>query len=231
MRALDLKGIDYRRIDLVPAVHKAVQKVLFGGGTVPGIVFEDGEKVLGSRAIIRAAEIRRPDPSLFPADPDEYRRVEEAEEWGDQALQPLVRRVLWLALSRDTAAQLSYLDGAKLVPPTPRAVARVSGGAVAWLERRFNDSTQATVRADLANLPAHLDRVDRWIEQGVLGGDGLNAADLQIASGLRLLMTVEDVRPQIDARPAGAFARRVFPADPGHVPNGALPPGWLEAPV
>jgi glutathione S-transferase len=178
---------------------------------------------------MRALEARRPEPPLFPADPDRRRAVEEAEEWGDQVLQPLVRRVLWQALSRDTGAQLSYLDGARLVPPTPRVAARLSGGAVAWAERRFNNATDVAVRADLANLPAHLDRVDRWIGDGVLDGETTNAADLQIASGLRLLLTVEDVRPQIDARPGGGFARRLFPPDPGRVPSGALPAEWLAS--
>src|SRR4051794_40895505 len=100
--ALHLKGVDYERVDLVPALHKAVQKLRFGGpGTVPGIVFDDGVKVGGSRAIVRELERRRPQPALFPPaeDADLRRRVEEAEEWGDQVLQPLVRRVLWYALS------------------------------------------------------------------------------------------------------------------------------------
>src|SRR3569623_1680774 len=110
---LDLKGLPYRWIDLAPVLHKAHQRALFGRATVPGIVFDDGEKVAGSRDIVRAIERRRPDPPLFPAGTDDRRRVEEAEEWGDQTLQPLVRRILWHGLSVDRGAQLSYLDGAR----------------------------------------------------------------------------------------------------------------------
>jgi glutathione S-transferase len=226
--ALELKGIAHRRVDLVPALHKAVQRGRFGAGTVPGVVLEDGRKVLGSRAIVRALEALQSEPPLLPpAGTDERRRVEEAEQWGDEVLQPVVRRILWQALSVDRGAQLSYLDGARLVPPTPRAVARLSGGAVAWLERRFNDVSTGAVRADLAHLPRHLDRVDRWIAEGVIGGERPNAADLQIGSGLRLLLTLEDLAPMLDARPAGALARRWFPRYPGRTPAGALDPAWL----
>ena len=54
-RALQLKAIEYRRVDMPPVAHKAVQKALFGGSTVPGLVL-DGEKILGSLHIIRALE-------------------------------------------------------------------------------------------------------------------------------------------------------------------------------
>src|SRR3954447_22719414 len=157
MAALELKGVPYERVDLAPPLHKAVQKARFGGrATVPGIVFEDGRRVAGSRAIVRELERMRPQPPLFPPATDERRRrVEEAEEWGDQVLQPLVRRVLWWALSADTGAPLSYLDGARLVPPAPRPLARLSGGAVAFAERRINAASEPAVRADLVHLPTH----------------------------------------------------------------------------
>jgi glutathione S-transferase len=222
-RALELKGVPYERVDLVPVFHKLHQRLRFGGaGTVPGLVFEDGRRMLGSRAIVAELERRHPDPPLLPPAGEERRRVEEADAWGDEVLQPLVRRVLWQALSRDRAALLTYAEGAKLMPPVPPALARLTAGPVSWAERRLNQSTPAAVLEDLARLPEHLDRVDRWIAEGVLGGAGVNAADLQIASSLRLLLTLEDLAPLIDARPAGAFARRVFPSQAGRVGAGAL---------
>ena len=42
------------------------------------------------------------------------------------------------------------------------------------------------MRDDLAALPGMLQRIDDWIADGVLGGEQLNAADLQIAASLRL---------------------------------------------
>ena len=222
-KALEIKGIPFEKIHLVPVLHKPIQKARFGASTVPGVVFDDGEKVVGSRAIMKAIEARRPDPPLRPSGEQARRAVDDAEEWGDQVLQPLTRRIIWWALTQDTGAQLSYLGDAKLVPPTPRAAAKIVGRPVAWMERRFNDSDEAAVRADLTHLPSHLDRVDGWIEGGVIGGETPNVADLQIAPSLRLLLTLDDLREAIDARPAGKLARRLFPDYPGHVGAGALP--------
>src|SRR3954447_26294337 len=65
-RALQLKGLEYRRVDLPPVAHKAIQQALFGGAPVP--VFSlDGRRILGSRAILRALEERAPEPPLLPA--------------------------------------------------------------------------------------------------------------------------------------------------------------------
>ena len=71
-----------------------------------------------------------------------------------------------------------------------------------------------------------LQRIDDWIAEGVLGGGELNAADLQIGTSVRLLMTLQDLREPIAARPAGALALRVAPEYPGDAPP-ILPPAWL----
>ena len=225
-KALEMKEIPFETTYLVPVFHKLHQKLRFGGaGTVPAVVFEDGRKVMGSRAIVRAADEMRSDPPLLSGDA----RVREAEEWGDEVLQSVVRRLIWHALGRETAAQLSYAEDVKLFPPVPRPMARLSGGMVAFGEKRINGVTDAAVRADLANLPAHLDRVDRWIAEGVLGGAQPNAADLQIAAGIRLMLTSGDLASLIEGRPCADLARRIFPDYPGHVPSGALPREWLPS--
>ena len=60
----------------------------------------------------------------------------------------------------------------------------------------------------------------------MLNGEQLNAADFQIAPSIGLAMTLEDLRPAIEGRPAGELARRVVPAYPGHTPP-SFPPAWL----
>lgn len=230
-RALQAKGVDYRRVDLVPVFHKAFQKAKFReAATVPGIVFEDGRKVIGSRAILRELERMHPEPAFLPADPERRARVEEVEAWGDEVLQPLARRLIWTALARTPAAQMSYSEGSKLFPPVPAPVARLSGGLVGWSERRINRAGEGAVRADLVALPEHLDRVESLLGDGTLGGEQPNAADLQVAAALRLLTTLDDLAPALD-RPAGQYARRLFPDYPGRCPAGALPAEWLPAPV
>jgi len=223
-RALQLKAIEYRRVDMPPVAHKAIQKALFGGSTVPGLVL-DGEKILGSLHIIRALERKVPEPPLLPSDAKERKSVELAEGWGDEVLQPLVRRVLWAALMRAPAAMPSYSEGSNLRIPAP--LARLSAPLIARAEQRINHAGDLNVRADLAHLDSHLARIDRWIEHEVIGGERPNAADLQIGAGLRLLLTVDDVAHAAGSRPATQLAFKWFPRYPGRVPSGVLPSAWL----
>ena len=225
--ALRLKRVRYERVDMIPVVSKLQQWRRFGAITVPGVDFGDGERVLGSRAILRALEHRAPDPPLLPLNGRARRGVEDAERWGDEVLQPLARRVVWAALRRRPSLLMGYAEGADL--PVPDVMARLSAPLVAHASSRFNHAGDPEVRADLINLDFHLDRADRWIETGRVGGEQPNAGDLQIGAGLRLLLTLEDLAPRIDARACGRLARRWFPGYPGAAPAGTLPRAWLEA--
>jgi glutathione S-transferase len=212
---LQRKGIDYRRIDSAPAVHRvALRLVGFRGRTVPALRIE-GRRIQGSRTIARALDELKPEPPLFPADPAQRRAVEAAEEWGDEVLQPLARRFAWASLKRDRSTIGSFLEGARLGLPTGLAVR--TAPPLIHLAARLNEATHEAVRDDLAALPGHLDKVDGWIEDGVLGGAEPTAADFQIATSLRLLMTLDDLRPAIESRPAGRLAREVVPEFPGRV--------------
>ncbi len=95
---LELKGIDYKRVDVVAVVTRALLPALgFPGGTVPALLL-DGQHLQGTRRISRALDALRPDPPLFPRDPERRHAVERAELWGDEVLQPVPRRLAWGAL-------------------------------------------------------------------------------------------------------------------------------------
>jgi glutathione S-transferase len=225
--ALRLKGIPYERRDMVPLASHLAQRRRFGRGGVPAVVLPDGARVVGSRAIMRALEERAPEPPLLPAGEDERAVVARAEEWGDEVLQPLARRVILAALRRCPRAMPSYGRPTRL--PLPPGAARLAAPLMARAAVAARHAEDVNVRADLAHLDSHLRRVEGWIDRGVLGGEAANAADLQIGASLRLLLTIEDVAAVLDPRPAGALARRWFPDYPGRVPRGALPAAWLEA--
>jgi glutathione S-transferase len=229
-RALQLKQMPYRRVELIPVAHRVVQRARFGAGRVPGVVFDDGVRVVGSRTILRELEARAAEPAFVPdGDEERRRRVERAEEWGDQVLQPIARRVVWAALKRAPGAIEGYLEGAKL--PIPRPLALASGPLVAHMAAWLNGARDPAVRADLIGLRSmHLGRVERWIEERVIGGEAPNVADLQIGASLRLLLTLADLRPLLGGGAAEELARRWFPEQPGAVPAGTLPPGWLAPP-
>jgi glutathione S-transferase len=224
-RALELKGLDFRRIELPPPLHAPIQRLRFGARTVPAIKLDDGERLSGSRAIMRRLEELAPEPSLWPADEEKRALVERAEEWADEVYQPIARRLLWGAMRRSPDALVSYSEGSRI--PLPKPAIRAGARAIIRGEIALNRASEGAVRADLRNLPRHLDRVDRWIAEGVIGGDAPNAADLQIATASRLLMTIGDVAPFFAGRPAEAHARDLFGEQPGSIPRGALPADWV----
>jgi len=222
---LDHKKIACKRTDLLPVISKVALRALgFPRGTVPAIKI-DGKRVQGSREIARELERLRPEPALFPADADMRAAVEEAERFGDEELQHPIRQLLWWSIKQDKEPLRSYSEGAKL--GIPIGLALKTAAPIVALSARFNEANDENVRRDLAALPALLNRIDEWIEQGVLNGEQLNVADLQIAPSLGLAMTMDDLRPSIENRPAGALAKRVVPSYPGRTPP-TLPPAWLQ---
>jgi glutathione S-transferase len=217
----DHKRIGYKRTDLLPVVSWVVLKaVRFPGVTVPAAMI-DGERVQGTRAIARELERRQPEPPLFPADAQRRQAVEEAERFGEEELQQRVREIFLWSARKDGSGLVGYLEGAKIGMPH-RLAARTAGPFIA-LDARSRGATDENVRRAIAAFPGMLDRIDDWIEEGILGGEPANAADLQIAPSLCLAMSLDDLRPAIEARPAGRLATRIVKHFPGRTPA-VLPP-------
>lgn len=221
---LQHKGIEYRRVDLVPALHRVLLKVMgFPGNTVPALRI-DGDRFVGSKRIARVLDERFPAPPLYPEEAARRASVEEAELWGESVLQPVPRRLAWWVMRRDRSLAATFQVGAKL--PVPAPLATLFLPVVAFAASRFNGSTDDAVKADLKSLPDLLDRVDALLAQGTIGGETCNAADFQIGTSVRLLAAFEDLRAMVEARPAGQHAHRVVPDHPGRFPK-ALPREWL----
>ncbi len=222
---LERKGIPYKRVDLVAGVHKPILRAVgFPGTTVPALRL-DGRRVQGTREISRALDEAVPEPPLFPADRDRRAKVADAERWGDEALQPVPRRIAWSILKRDRSPVRSYLEGSRLGIPT--SVAAATSAPIVAYAARYNEADDDRVLADLNALPGLIDRVDSLIAEGVIGGAGPNAADFQIAPSIALLLTFDDIRPLITGRPAEELATRLLPQFPGHAPP-TLPASFLE---
>src|SRR4051794_29089764 len=117
--ALKLKGLAYRRVDLLPIVPALAGPLIYGGGTVPGMRI-GSERLVGSRPILRRLDGLAPEPPLLPAPGDRAReRVLDAERWGDEVLQPVPRRVIDAAFLREPGAIESYAGDAKIPIPRP----------------------------------------------------------------------------------------------------------------
>jgi glutathione S-transferase len=234
MLLLDHKGIEYELVELPTGFHPFVLRLRgfsgnprsfrrLGGdersnlmlgtadrmGTVPALRI-DGERVKTNRQIARFLDELRPDPPLFPSDPDRRRAVEEAERWGDEELQMTARRLGLAAVLRNPDGLANRGGDGRLGPllwrnPTIRLVgARLVG--------RFVFGAGGGAEPELvAALPGMLERVDGWIEAGVLNGEELNAADYMIAPSLALLCYRPDLRPEIERRPAIRLVDRLLP--------------------
>jgi glutathione S-transferase len=219
IRALELKGLEFERVDLAPGAHVEEMERIYGSRTVPGMLV-DGEPVHGSRAILARLEEMVPDPPLYPAGKADA--VREAERWGDEELQDLGRRMPWGALHFRPEAMGTFGGAGPLDPAgTDFAIGFLRGS---W---KYHKITAARLAEDLQGLPAKLDHIDALIAEGVIGGDEPNAADLQIGATLEVLACVADLKPLLADRPAGGLAARWFPGRDGEVPAGAFPAGWV----
>jgi glutathione S-transferase len=218
--ALRLKDLSYERVVLPIGLSAPLQLARFGRRTVPGLVTDEGYRVVGSRLIMRTLDGLVAEPALLPADAAAREEVLAAERWGDEELQEAARWVMLRAGAARPDCMWSYIerDGT----PVPRAVVERMAGPNIALERRLLGIDDARIDAWLDALPAGLDRIDAWIADGVLGDpDAVNAADLQIGSSLAALRTSEDLRPLIEGRPANRLAD-LFPDYPGHMPAGTI---------
>jgi glutathione S-transferase len=232
MLLLEHKGIAYERIELPTVVHPVALRLHgFAGnpspfrevddkprrmlgladrfGTVPALVI-DGRQVKTNCQIARVLDELRPDPPLFPADEEQRGAVEEAERWGDEVFQMAARRLALAASLHGPDALLNRADDGRLGPLLWRnQTLRLVGTRLLALTV-FGAGKRAE-RELLASLPGLLDRIDGWVEAGVLNGDELYAADFMIAPSLALLCYVRDLRGELDGRPAMRLVDRVLP--------------------
>jgi glutathione S-transferase len=218
--ALELKGLEYERDDVVPGARLDELQGYYGAGntTLPGMLIDD-EPVHTSVAIMRRLEELSPEPPLYPSDRADA--VRAAEEWGDGELQDLGRRLTWGVL-RFRPQALGLLSGSGELDPAGIDAA-LDYTYRAW---RYHRISTARLADDLAGLPALLDHADGFVAAGVIGAEEPTAADFQIGATIRVLTQVGDLAPVLDGRPVSEVADRWF-----RQPRGVVPPGSFPASV
>jgi glutathione S-transferase len=217
---LAFKGVEAKWVELLPGLHPALLWGLgFRRGTVPAMKL-DGRKIEGSLEIAQTLEALVPEPSLYPADPERRRAVEQAERWGEAELQMVPRRIFRWTFAHDNAARAQIAGDLGL--PLPSLVGWTNWPIARAMAARV-DADASHARAALSELLATLDHVDGLIADGVIGDAAApNAADFQIAPSVRTLSGVSDLLPLLAGRPCDALARRLMPSFPeGRI---ALPP-------
>ena len=195
---------------------------------MPALKF-DGQRIQGSRKIARALDERWPEPPLFPADPALRARVEEAERWGEEQLQPIPRRLFRYGVARNPELRHRVVRAQRL--PIPGLTAQVIRPAVEWYVRTVEAdgrrATQAGVRADLAALPALLGHVDRLLDEATLTLNPPNAATLQIMASVNLMGRFADLAELVASHACAEPVRELFPRYRAELPP-FLDPEWLE---
>src|SRR5919204_6367028 len=154
-KMLDLKRIEYELVEVLPLNQRLHLRLAgFRAGTVPALKL-DGRKLQGSRAIARAVDERWPEPPLLPTDPALRARVQEAERWGEEELQPVPRRLFRFGVAN--VAELRRWVARRQRLPAPDLAAVVMRPAVRYYARTIEAdgrrASEAGVRADLAALP------------------------------------------------------------------------------
>ena len=180
--ALDYKGIPHERRVPMPGMHGIRAMVVTRGAQrrLPALEL-NGRRIGDSTTIIAALEEYRPEPPLYPADPDERARALELEDWFDEQLAPALRRFVWHHTLPDTDATIASL----FTTPAParerllRATAPVATRAV----RRDYDVTDETATRARDQVVVAMDRVEAELQpSGYLAGDGFSVADLTAAA-------------------------------------------------
>jgi glutathione S-transferase len=216
---LERKGLDHRTVWLLPGLHPMLVRARgFRGTTVPAMKV-DGRKLQNSRAISRALEEIKADPPLFPSDPERRLEVEEAERWGDEVLQDVPRRIVrWMTAHSQRAR---VLIAREVGIPLPQVAAFVNAPAARHLANKVE--ADRYLHEALAQVPVVLDHVDGLIAKGVIFEDEPNAADFQIATSVRAILTVQDLKPAFEGRPAAELAMRYLPELGNDFPAGMIP--------
>ena len=194
---LELKGVDHELTSVLPGLQRIHLRLAgFRGGTVPALKL-DGRRVQGSHSIARALERLRPEPPLFPAEASGLARVEEAERWGDEELQPVPRIILRWGLVRHAGLRRWLAQNAGL--PAPGLAALLSVPA-AWYYARVVAADQDRPSGGRSpGLGPMLDQADALLADGVLAPGEPNAATLQVLSSVRALDAFADLHDQVAA--------------------------------
>jgi glutathione S-transferase len=175
--ALDYKRMPHIRRAAIPGRHAAIAARLTGGKTLPVLVL-DGAAIGDSTRIIEALERRRPEPPLYPADPDERRRALDLEEFFDEELGPHIRLLVvhHMLPNPDVTIGSFFTD-------LPRPAARA---AFPLIRRRMNES----LGIDEGSVALAVEKVDAACERfrtelqpsGYLVGRSFSVADLTLAA-------------------------------------------------
>ena len=212
---LDYKGLDYRKIEVIPGMGQIDLFRLTGQRKVP--VIKDGANIVSdSTEIAKYLDQKYPDRPLFPTDPKQRGLCLLIEEWADESIGVKSRQALFGALSKDQNFRKALLPNTTpdllkgLVGAVPNDLLKILGFGVG-ASPDIVKSAETDLKQDLEALCLLL------ADSPYLVGDRTTLADLSVA-GLSMLIKFPD-GPYLDL-PASVKGKGV----PGLADNLAYQP-------
>jgi len=182
---LDYKGLAYRKIEVAPGVGQLDLFRLSGQRRVP--VLKDGSTVINdSTAIAMYLDRQYPDKPLIPSDPKQRGLCLLMEEWADQSIGLLSRKVLFGALSQNQDLRTAILPNQTpdflktLVSSVPGELLDIVGAGVGYGLDAVKEARDS-LKQDLEALSLLL------LDQPYLVGNQPCLADFAVASLSMLL--------------------------------------------
>jgi len=205
------KGIAYREVELVNPVRRTlVQALGFPGFKTPSLS-TDGRRLHGTMAIAEGLDEIQHDPPLFPDDPERREQVVAAEQWAEETLETLPRRISVLRERPPPGAEEAKDEEANVLARVAGEIVSLGAQPLMWLHDRVVGGHDEAVARALSELSQAMDHIDELIDGGILGEPHPNAADFQVAARVRELMQDERVRPHLEGRPAARHWATVCP--------------------
>lgn len=179
--ALDFKGLQCPRRNLLPGPHIASLKRLTGSTTTP--VLRIGETyIVDSARIIDELERRFPEPTLYPSDADERREALRIQAWVDSDIGPRTRRSVLHRIIADPR-YTAELFGEGQTAMRRRIYAAVFPLARGMIRRGNGITGTASVEDGDAAMREALDfAAQRTAATGFCVGNTFSVADLALAS-------------------------------------------------
>ncbi|HZO15543.1 MAG TPA: glutathione S-transferase family protein [Polyangiaceae bacterium] len=178
--ALDYKSWPHVRRALVPGFHIPVVRRLTGQNKVP-VLELDGRMFCDSSAILAQIEEQRPDPPLFPDDPEARARALAIEDYYDEQVAPDLRRLFWWTYF-DHPADCARMATDGFGPWTRRAWRAVFPVLKPLMKQNMGISKERVTRAR-ERVASFFDRLERDIgASGYHVGDTFTIADLCAAA-------------------------------------------------
>jgi len=222
--ALDYKGIPHERNIATPGLHRATALMLSHGRhqRLP-IVKIDGHTIADSTVIIAELERYKPEPALYPEDPELRKRALQLEDHFDEQVGPEIRRFVWHHTLDDADAVSDSLFRGQ--HPVRDRILRSVAPVARTLVRADYSANEESAEQAAERIRSAMDLIEREIgPSGYLAGEAFSVADLTAAALMTPLVLpperqyaptkftepVLEFRRELEARPGGQWIFEMF---------------------